>query len=162
VFCEITGLNGKTSDQAAEVSQQVDTGRMVKVQFVTHKKGALPWEFEPAVKSLMVYPGEMHQVDFNVTNLSANDMVVQAVPSVAPGMAATYFNKIECFCFNRQPLEKGQTAALGLQFYVDKDLPEDYSTVTLSYTLFDISDKIEENEFDELFAATTDHTNHEG
>jgi cytochrome c oxidase assembly protein subunit 11 len=153
VFCDITGLNGKTSNQAALVSERVDTSRVVKVEFVTRTQGNLPWQFQPAIKSMEVHPGEMHQVNFNVTNNSANNMVVQAVPSVAPGMAATYFNKIECFCFNQQPLEQGQSAALGLQFYVDKELPQEFGTVTLSYTLFDITDKMDQNEFKSLFAS---------
>ena len=79
-------------------------------------------------------------------------MVVQAVPSVSQGIAAAYFNKIECFCFNQQPLEQGQADDLGLQFYIDKDIPPEYTTVTLSYTLFDISKNIEQDEFAKLFA----------
>lgn len=152
VFCDITGLNGKTSDQAATLSEQVDTERLVTVEFIARTQGNLPWTFAPEVKRMKVHPGEMHEVNFLVANQSANDMVVQAIPSVSPGVAATYFNKIECFCFNQQPLEQGHGEALGLQFYIDPDLPKEYSTVTLSYTLFDISNKIEKDAFAELFA----------
>jgi len=155
VFCDITGLNGKTSNEAAAASDTVDISRKVTVEFIARTQGNLPWNFAPEVKRMEVHPGQMHQLNFIVKNKSASDMVVQAIPSVSPGVAAAYFNKIECFCFNHQPLEQGQTADLGLQFYIDKDLPSDYTTVTLSYTLFDISDKIEQDEFDQLFAADT-------
>ena len=154
VFCDITGLNGKTNTEAATLSEQIDKDRLVTVEFIAHTQGNLPWTFVPEVKRMQVHPGEMHEVNFMVSNHSTNDMVVQAVPSVSPGLAATYFNKIECFCFNRQPLEQGHGEALGLQFYIDPDLPEEYSTVTLSYTLFDISNKIQKDEFVELFATT--------
>ncbi len=162
VFCEVTGINGKTSDQAAVTSNYVDESRLVTVEFIARTQGQLPWRFEPVVKRMKVHPGQMHQVDFEVANLSGENMVVQAVPSVSPGMAATYFNKIECFCFNQQPLIQGQVAALGLQFYIDKELPEQYSTVTLSYTLFDIGDSLADNEFDKLFAMNNNNAQKEG
>lgn len=152
VFCDITGLNGKTSNSAASQSQVVDVDRLVTVEFIAHTQGRLPWTFEPEIKRMKVHPGEHHEVNFLVSNQSAGDMVVQAIPSVSPGLAATYFNKVECFCFNHQPLEKGELAKLGLQFYIDPELPAEYGTVTLSYTLFDISDKIEASAFAELFA----------
>ena len=152
VFCEVTGLNGKTNTEAAQVSESVDKNRLITVEFIARTQGNLPWVFQPEVKRMQVHPGEMHQVNFQVENLSTNNMVVQAVPSVSPGLAATYFNKIECFCFNQQPLIKGQQADLGLQFYIDKELPKEFSTVTLSYTLFDIGKNIDQNEFDKLFA----------
>ena len=162
VFCEVTGINGKTSDEAAVTSNYVDESRLVTVEFMARTQGQLPWRFEPVVKRMKVHPGQMHQVDFEVANLSGENMVVQAVPSVSPGMAATYFNKIECFCFNQQPLIQGQVAALGLQFYIDKELPEQYSTVTLSYTLFDIGDSLADNEFDKLFAMNNNNAQKEG
>ncbi|GAA0305988.1 cytochrome c oxidase assembly protein [Psychrosphaera haliotis] len=152
VFCDITGLNGKTSNSVASQSQAVDVDRLVTVEFIAHTQGRLPWTFEPEIKRIKVHPGEHHEVNFLVSNQSAGDMVVQAIPSVSPGLAATYFNKVECFCFNHQPLEKGELAKLGLQFYIDPELPAEYGTVTLSYTLFDISDKIEASAFAELFA----------
>ncbi len=154
VFCEVTGLNGKTNTTAAVKSGQIDTSRIITVEFIARTQGNLPWTFAPEVKRMKVHPGEMHNVNFLVSNQSANDMVVQAVPSVSPGLAATYFNKIECFCFNQQPLEMGHKEELGLQFYIDPELPKEYTTVTLSYTLFDISKQLEKSAFDDLFAET--------
>ena len=155
VFCDITGLNGKTSQEAADVSSSVDESRIITVEFIARTQGNLPWNFQPEVKRMDVHPGEMHELNFLVKNNSVNNMVVQAIPSVSPGVAAAYFNKIECFCFNQQPLVNGQSADLGLQFYIDKDIPPEYTTVTLSYTLFDISKQIEEDDFDNLFTADT-------
>lgn len=156
VFCDITGLNGKTNNQAAAASNKVDTDRLVTVEFIAHTQGGLPWTFKPELKRLQVHPGEVHSLQFFVENRSGSDKVVQAIPSVSPGLAASYFHKIECFCFNQQPLSSQQSADLGLQFYIDRDLPKAYSTVTLSYTLFDISDKLKQHDFDQLFASTTD------
>ena len=71
------------------------------------------------------------------------DIVGQAVPSVSPGMAAGYFQKIECFCFTQQPLKANEDVEMGLQFYVDVDLPPEITTLTLSYTLYDITGSVD-------------------
>ncbi|MBT8127500.1 MAG: cytochrome c oxidase assembly protein, partial [Gammaproteobacteria bacterium] len=60
----------------------------------------------------------------------------QAVPSVAPGQAAEYFEKTECFCFTEQKLEPGERKQMPVIFVVDPDLPEDISQLALSYTFF--------------------------
>jgi len=66
-------------------------------------------------------------------------MVAQAIPSLTPFSAAEYFHKTECFCFNQQPLEAGKEADMPLVFIVDRDLPKSVKTITLSYTLFDVT-----------------------
>jgi len=71
-------------------------------------------------------------------------MVAQAIPSVSPSRAAEYFHKTECFCFNQQPLEGESDTLMPLQFIVDQDLPKDIKTITLSYTLFDVTARVSE------------------
>lgn len=142
VFCDITGLNGKTNDIAvAYADDGIDTSRTIKVQFITRMAKGIPWQFKPVVNEISVHPGEMKFVNFYAKNKSQQDIIGQAVPSVSPGLAAGYFQKIECFCFTQQPLKGGEEVEMGLQFYVDLDLPADINTLTLSYTLYDISNK---------------------
>lgn len=144
VFCDITGLNGKTnSTGVAYAADGVDTSRTIKVQFITRMAKGIPWEFEPVINEVFVHPGEMKFVNFYAKNKSQRDIVGQAVPSVSPGIAAGYFQKIECFCFTQQPLKGGEEVEMGLQFYVDLDLPAEINTLTLSYTLYDISSKVD-------------------
>ena len=142
VFCEITGINGKTADTAAVYEAvEVDRSRMVTVEFITRTNTGMPWEFKAQTRKVQVFPGEMNQVDFYVKNATNKDYVAQAIPSVSPGTAALYINKTECFCFNRQPLDGGDSAELPLQFIVDQDLPRDIGTITLSYTIFDVTER---------------------
>lgn len=144
VFCDITGLNGKTSNEAASVNKNgVDESRKIKVQFISHLSKGIPWQFEPMIKEIEVHPGEMKLVKFYAKNEAARDIIGQAVPSVSPGQAALYFQKIECFCFNQQPLKAHEDVEMALQFYVDTELPEEVNTITLSYTLYDITGKVE-------------------
>jgi cytochrome c oxidase assembly protein subunit 11 len=144
VFCDITGLNGKTSTTAAVYNkEQVDTQRIVTVQFISRTAQGIPWKFEPMVREIKVHPGEMKLVKFYAKNESTRDIIGQAVPSVSPGLAAAYFQKIECFCFTQQPLKANEEVEMALQFYVDPELPENISTLTLSYTLYDVTGKVE-------------------
>ena len=142
VFCEITGLNGKTGriDEAAIAERyEPDMSRLVTVQFVASNNIGMPWEFGPVEKSMQVHPGKVYQTSFTAHNPTGRNMIGQAVPSVAPGKASRYFNKTECFCFNQQPLAAGETKNMPLRFIVDPNLPRDVNTLTLAYTVFDVS-----------------------
>ncbi|ODS24014.1 cytochrome c oxidase assembly protein [Candidatus Endobugula sertula] len=144
LFCDITGLNGKTGGPFvtgnAENELGVDTSRTVKVQFLATNNENMPWEFRPQIKTITVHPGEPTVVNYLAVNNTRFDMVAQAVPSLVPFKAANYFHKTECFCFNQQPLAAGESAELGLSFIVDVDIPKNINTITLSYTLFDITE----------------------
>ena len=93
--------------------------------------------FRPVVRSVEVHPGEPTTVNFYAENPTAEPMVGQAVPSLAPSEGTLYFHKTECFCFNQQPLEAGESTEMPLIFIVDKDLPAHITKLTLSYTLYD-------------------------
>lgn len=141
VFCEITGLGGKTAGRYVAEQPAVDLERVVKVQFVTTNNSAMPWQFRPLTESIRVHPGESHKVEFYARNDTARDMVAQAIPSVTPTNAAQYLQKTQCFCFDQQPLKAGAEANMPVVFFIDPKLPPSVNTVTLSYTLFDVTDR---------------------
>lgn len=144
VMCEALGINGKTNTVSAVQPRgmQPDYSRTVRVEFMSHIKPDMPWTFSPEVRVLEVHPGEVVQTNYIAKNLSASSLIGQAVPSVSPGMGATYFNKMECFCFNQQPLDGFKSAEMGLIFYIEPDIPESIHTLTLSYTLFNITSEV--------------------
>lgn len=138
VFCEITGLNGKTGRvEASALEGQADLSRTVTVEFVTSVNGGLQWEFAPDVTRMTVHPGQLYEANFTARSLSSVETAGQAVPSVAPNTAAQYFNKTECFCFSRQEFGAGESRRMPVRFIVDRNLPEQVRTITLSYTFFD-------------------------
>ena len=140
VLCDALGINGKTSSEAyTSVVAQVDESRSVKVQFVATNNDGMPWTFSPDVTEMVVHPGAANDTVFFAANPTANSMIAQAIPSVSPSRAAEYFHKTECFCFEQQPLDGNSEAEMPLQFIVDQDLPADIKTITLSYTLFDVT-----------------------
>jgi len=138
VFCDITGLNGKTSGKRTVIVDiEPDLSRTVTVEFVASVNESMPWEFRPDVVRMQVHPGKNYRTAFFARNETGRAMVGQAVPSVTPGLAATHFKKTECFCFTEQRFEAGEAREIPLIFMVDKDLPEDIHEVTLAYTFFD-------------------------
>ncbi|MEE8057427.1 MAG: cytochrome c oxidase assembly protein [Pseudomonadales bacterium] len=140
VLCDALGINGKTSGERYQVVEAaVDTSREISIQFVVTNNDGMPWEFYPTQSVLNVHPGAVNDTVFYAKNPRANAMVAQAIPSIVPSRAAAYFHKTECFCFNQQPLAAGEQADMPLQFIVDQDLPVDIKTITLSYTIFDVT-----------------------
>ena len=140
VFCEVTGLNGKTAQTAAKmVETTVDSGREVKVQFLGRVGNGMPWEFRPSTHEFEVTVGQANVTEFYARNRSAHTVIGQAVPSVSPGLAAEHLKKVECFCFVQQTLEAGEETYMPVKFYVSDDLPSDVQTITLSYTMFKVS-----------------------
>ncbi len=138
VFCELTGLNGVTgrADAQAVQASQIDTSRWVTVEFTGQAMGSLPWEFRPLQAKIRVHPGDTAMVKYYARNMSDRAIVGRAVPSVAPNKAAPHFKKVECFCFSEQELKAGESQEMPVTFLVERDLPKDVNTLTLSYAFY--------------------------
>jgi cytochrome c oxidase assembly protein subunit 11 len=138
IFCQVTGLGGKTSATAAVISDvQVDEDRLVTVEFVANLNDGLPWAFHPEVVEMKVHPGKTYQTSYYAENLADRAITGHAVPSVSPGTAARHFKKTECFCFTEQRFESGEGRDMPVYFMLDPRLPAHVQRVTLSYTFFD-------------------------
>ena len=148
-ICDALGINVLTLSERVtsgagvlnrKASTQVDLSRTVTIEFDANARG--PWEFAPAVRSLQVHPGEMTTVMYEFRNTQNRTMAAQAIPSYAPMQAGAHFNKVECFCFNEYILKPGESKQWPVVFYVDAKLPKDVTTITLSYTFFEVAGKV--------------------
>jgi cytochrome c oxidase assembly protein subunit 11 len=122
------------------VNTQIDVSRTVTVEFDANARGV--WDFKPAVQSVKVHPGEMVTVMYEFKNTQNRTMAAQAIPSYAPMQAMAHFNKVECFCFSEYTMKAGESKQWPVVFYIDKKLPKDVSTITLSYTFFEVGGKV--------------------
>ena len=145
-ICEMTGINvlalGEqvlSGQKAAPSNSQIDTSRTITVEFDANSRG--PWQFKPAQRSLTVHPGEMTTVVYEFQNMQNRRMAAQAIPSYAPMQASAHFNKLECFCFTQYTLEPGEKKSWPVVFVIDPKLSKDVSTITLSYTFFEVGGK---------------------
>jgi cytochrome c oxidase assembly protein subunit 11 len=139
-ICEVTGINAG-AEQVLAANTQVDTARSVRLEFDaningTSFEGDVPWTFKPVTRTIEVHPGQLMQVEYVAENPTASPVTARAIPSYGPARAASYFKKIECFCFTEQTLQPGEVKRMPVMFVVDRNLPEDIHTITLSYTFF--------------------------
>lgn len=134
------GLNSVVKPDAV-ASNEVVAGRFLTVEFDTNLRSNLPWAFTPLEKSVRIRPGALTRVTFEVRNRSDRPVTGQAIPSFGPQLAGRYFRKVECFCFTQQTLAPGEVRRMPVAFVVAPELPRDVSTVTLSYTFFEVEGK---------------------
>ena len=139
VFCEVTGFNGKTGEIAYEQISvdDIDMERDVVIEFDTNTR-ALPWDFKAVEQKISVHPGELSEAKFTVVNNSNKAIIGRAIPSVAPTQASVFFNKTDCFCFDEQRLEAGETREMIVRFVVGTNLPKRFGSLVLSYTFFEV------------------------
>jgi cytochrome c oxidase assembly protein subunit 11 len=146
-ICEATGINilalGEKEIPGAKktlpANTQVDTSRLITVEFDANVRG--PWDFKPEKRSLQVHPGQLMTVMYEFQNIQNRKMAAQAIPSYAPKQASPHFNKLECFCFQQYTLEPGEKKNWPVAFVIDPRLPKDVTTITLSYTFFEVGGK---------------------
>jgi cytochrome c oxidase assembly protein subunit 11 len=138
LFCRVTGFGGTT--QTATDIPKVILDKKISVRFDTNIN-KLPWDFKVKNNVIDVKIGQVSRVEFEVENYSDETTHGVASFNVSPSSFGKYFNKLGCFCFEKQKLEAGQKAKYVLVFYLDPEMVNDLNTknvedVTLSYTFF--------------------------
>jgi len=150
VLCTVTGigdqktLSERAAAPAADEGEggQGAAGRVVTVEFLASLPAVGNWEFKPLQGTMQVHPGRLYEAHFSAHNLTGHDTTAQAVPSIAPSQAATWFHKTECFCFTPQHFNVDEERSMPVRFFIDKALPANVDRVTLSYTFYDFSTRV--------------------
>lgn len=155
VFCDLTGFGGRTNETAVVMEENRDASREIQLEFVTTVNEFAPFAFEPVVESMTVQAGGLYEAVFTARNLTGRSKIAQAVPSVAPSIAGSFFKKLDCFCFTNQEFAANEERELLVRFIVDSELPDYVDTLTLSYTFFDTA-RLTDNRQQ---AATSTHSN---
>ncbi|KAI0485456.1 amine oxidase [Xylaria cf. heliscus] len=154
MICQTTGWGGQPirapghgggssadGEDSASRMVPVKDARRIRVTFNASVSDVLPWKFVPQQREVRVLPGETALAFYTATNRSDSDIIGVATYSVTPAQVAPYFSKIQCFCFEEQRLNAGETVDMPVFFYLDPDLLDDLNMrgvheVTLSYTFF--------------------------
>ena len=148
-ICQQTGWGGQpikatlhtsAADPSARV-QPVTDSRRLRITFNGSVSDIMPWKFTPQQREVRVLPGETALAFYTATNRSEEDIIGVATYSVTPGQVAPYFSKIQCFCFEEQRLNAGETVDMPVFFFIDPEFANDptmskIDTITLSYTFF--------------------------
>jgi len=149
MFCQVTGYGGTT--QVATAVPEAVSERRITVRFNADVNPKLPWKFQPIDHAVSLRVGEPGLAFFRAENLSDRPVTGTATFNVTPLKAGQYFDKTQCFCFDEQRLEAGESVEMGVSFFVDPAILDDrnlddVSTITLSYTFFRSLDQVEEAE----------------
>jgi cytochrome c oxidase assembly protein subunit 11 len=141
-FCSATGFGGTA--RKAIAAPTVAANKVMRVRFDTNAQ-AIPWTFKPETPYVDVQVGRTKMVNFTVTNTAKTAITGRAAYNILPDTMGAYFMKLQCFCFQNQTLQPGESKQFPVVFFLDpllmkdpdtKDLPE----VTLSYTFFESKD----------------------
>lgn len=143
LFCRVTGFGGTT--QQADIAPDLILDKTITVRFDANTNRDLPWEFKPEQNTVTVRIGEQALAYYTATNISNQPITGTSTFNVTPPKAGGYFNKIECFCFERQLIEPGETIRFPVVFFVDPAIVDDKNTrevetITLSYTFFRVEE----------------------
>ena len=134
-FCEWTGIYD--IDRADKLAHSPLAGRPVRLEFDANSfDNGL--RFRPELATLSAKTGKVVHVTYRVENTRATTVIGQAVPSYSPQHAGGYVRKLDCFCFKQQTFAPHEVRELPVVFVLDPELPSDITTVTLSYTFFEI------------------------
>ena len=139
LFCQATGVGGTT--QRADRAPANASDVVVTIRFNAETAPDLGWEFHPLQDAVTVHPGEQRQIFYRVVNKTTQPVTASATFNVTPAKSGIYFDKLQCFCYSEQHLEPGESADMGVVFFVDPDILTDPNTtelrtITLSYTMF--------------------------
>lgn len=115
--------------------------REITVFFDANLNSDMPWVFEPMVSRMTVRVGEPQIMCYRAHNPTDQPVRGMATFNVEPEQMGGHFVKIDCFCFQDQLLQPGESVIMPVYYFVHTDILEDdqmmdQQTVTLSYTFF--------------------------
>jgi cytochrome c oxidase assembly protein subunit 11 len=143
LFCQVTGFGG-TPMRADAASRQV-LDKTIRIRFDSNTDNGLPWRFSPVLRQQTVKIGANTLAFYESENLSDKPVTGMATFNVTPDIAAPYFTKVQCFCFNEQTLQPGEKVNMPVSYYVDPKIMDDPQArgvpeITLSYTFYRVEE----------------------
>lgn len=141
LFCRVTGFGGTTA--TADAGSDVILERTIKLRFDASLERGMPWTFKPVQREMEIRIGETGLAFYEAHNPTDRPIAGSASYNVAPYAAGGFFTKIDCFCFEEQILQPGETVSMPVSFFVDPEIVTDregkfLKQITLSYTFYEI------------------------
>jgi cytochrome c oxidase assembly protein subunit 11 len=140
LFCQVTGYGG-TTQATNDAATHIVAGHPITVRFDANVNRGLDWKFLPVDRPVTLNPGEEVVIHYRATNKGSAASVGTSTFNVTPAKAGIYFMKIDCFCFQEQTLQPGESVDMPVRFFIDPEIVADKNVVdvtdmTLSYTFF--------------------------
>ncbi len=144
LFCQKTGYGG--TPKIGTRAQLQEGERILTIRFNSDIDPNLPCDFYPLQAQISLKTGVQGLAYYRIKNRTDHPVRAMATYNVTPEKAASYFNKVQCFCFEAQTLPPGEELDMPVLFFVDHALEKDsymndIKTLTLSYTFFRLPDQ---------------------
>jgi len=142
LYCAVTGYGGTVNRAVAkDLAPNATETPKVTIYFDANVAPGLPWTFRPMQRKVTVHLGEPAKIYYYARNNSDKTVVARALFNITPYRMASYFFKIQCFCFTNEKLGPGESAEMPVELYVDEEMAKDKNTgdiheLTLSYTFY--------------------------
>lgn len=118
---------------------KIDKSRDITVEFMTTLNEKTDMIFRAEKQKITVHPGNYYTVNFYAENKSDKVLIARAIPDFSPDLAKNFFEKTQCFCFEKQTFKAHEAKVMPMRFVINPEFPAHYKTITLSYTFFDIT-----------------------
>jgi len=117
----------------------------ISINLLTSVHPKLSWRFQPTEPKILVKPGEVVTIEYEVENLSDENSTGVATFAYFPSEFGNYVNKINCFCYDAQNMKPKQKNKFVLVLLIDPEVTKDSKTkdikeATIQFTFFDYKD----------------------
>ena len=117
----------------------------ISINLLTSVHPKLSWSFHPTEPKILVNPGEVVTIEYEVENLSDENSTGVATFAYFPSEFGSYVNKINCFCYDAQNMKPKQKNKFVLVLLIDPEVTKDSKTkdikeATIQFTFFDYKD----------------------
>jgi len=119
--------------------------RPVSVNLLTSVHPDLSWSFKPLKKKLLIKPGEVTTIEYEVENLDNKESTGIATFQYFPRDYGNYISKINCFCYDAKTLKAKERDKYIVVMFIDPEVTKDSKTnsvkeITIQFTFFDYTE----------------------
>jgi len=114
----------------------------ISINLITSVHPNLSWRFKPINSKIVMQPGEVITIEYEVENLGDSETTGIATFAYFPNQFGNYISKINCFCYDAKTLKAKEKDKYSLTLMIDFRVTKDSKTknikeVTIQFIFFD-------------------------
>jgi cytochrome c oxidase assembly protein subunit 11 len=132
-------LNNLFTNQLEKDS--VKAKKPIVINLLTSVHPSLPWKFKSLNKKIIVKPGDVTTIEYEVENLENIETTGIATFAYYPKQFGDYIRKLNCFCYDAKTLLAKEKNKYSVVILIDPEVTKDSDTkdikeVTIQFTFF--------------------------
>jgi len=119
----------------------VKAKKPIVINLLTSVHPSLPWKFKSLNKKIIVKPGDVTTIEYEVENLENIETTGIATFAYYPKQFGDYIRKLNCFCYDAKTLRAKEKNKYSVVILIDPEVTKDSDTkdikeVTIQFTFF--------------------------